>query len=102
MYSFLMPGPGTVDKNPISHTVHNSVKEEARIKGEDEYEFFTFKAKEPVEIEFRGKPVTISKGTKFGVRPSSNGKNIRLIFPNDKTRVMTLSPEQAQKLAKGV
>jgi hypothetical protein len=29
MYSFLInPSPGTVDKNPIGHTVHNSAKPE--------------------------------------------------------------------------
>jgi hypothetical protein len=46
--------------------------------------------------------VAINKGTKFGVRKSANGKNIRLIFPNDPNRVITLSMEQAQQLAKGV
>lgn len=101
MYSFLMPAPGTVDRNPISHTSTGGL-EEARIKGEDEYEFFTYKSSKPITVEFRGKPITISKGTEFGVRPSSNKKFIRLIFPNDKTRVITITPEQANQLAKGV
>lgn len=26
MFSFLMPAPATVDKNPVSHTVNNSVE----------------------------------------------------------------------------
>lgn len=32
MYSFLLPSPGTVDKNPISHTVHNSVQKTEKEK----------------------------------------------------------------------
>jgi hypothetical protein len=109
MFSFLVKGtnvldlltPGTVDKNPIQHTVHNSV-EEAAIKPEENYEFFTYRAKKPVMVDFRGKPVKIERGMKFGVRPSANKKNIRLIFPGDKTRVITLTQEQANQLAKGV
>jgi len=110
MYSFLVKSknawdfltPGTVDRQPIQHTVHNSAKEEAAIKPEENYQFFVYKGAKPVEIQFRGKPVQISKGMKFGVRKSHSGKDIRLIFPGDKTRVMTLTQDQAQKLAKNV
>lgn len=73
---------------------------EARIKSEAEYEFFSYNG--PVmTVDFRGKPVPIGKGDIFGVRPSSNGKHIRLIFPKDPTRVITIDPETAKKLAKG-
>lgn len=74
----------------------------ARIKSEDEYDFFTFDGKKPVTVNFRGHPVTITKGTRFGVRPSSNGKHIRLVFPNDPTRVITIDLPTAQELAKNV
>jgi len=73
----------------------------ARIKPEEAYDFFTYKGKEPVTVEFRGKPIQIAKGTRFGVRPSSNGKHIRLIFPSDPNRVMTIDRAVAEKLAKG-
>jgi len=110
MFSFLVKSknvldyltPGTVDKNPIQHTVHNSVEEDAAIKPEENYDFFTYRGSKPVTVDFRGHPIKIEKGTKFGVRKSANGKNIRLIFPGDKTRVITLSQEQANQLAKGV
>ena len=52
---------------------------ESRIKGDDEYDFYTYKGV-PIEVEFRGHPITISKGMKFGVRPSSHGKSIRLVL----------------------
>lgn len=73
---------------------------EARVKPEDAYEFFTY-AGPVTTVDFRGKPVPIGKGDVFGVRPSSNGKHIRLIFPKDPTRVITIDPETAKKLAKG-
>lgn len=100
MYSFLAT-PGIVDRNPMPHTVNNSV-EEAAIKPSENYQWFTYKKSKPVVVEFRGKQITISKGTKFGVRPSANGKDIRLIFPQDETRVITLTREQAEQLGKGV
>ena len=75
---------------------------ESRIKPESDYEFFTYNGAKPVAVDFRGKPVTINKGTRFGVRPSSNGKHIRLVFPSDPTRVMTIDMETAETLAKGV
>jgi hypothetical protein len=75
---------------------------EAKPFSEDRYEFFTYQGKTPVEVTFRGNPVTLSKGTRFGVRPSSSGKFIRLIFPEQPTRVFTIDPATAAKLAKGV
>lgn len=74
----------------------------ARIKDEDEYEWFTYKGKKPVMLDFRGSKEAISKNDKFGVRKSSNGKNIRLIKYNQPTRVFTLTLKQAKDLAKGV
>jgi hypothetical protein len=71
----------------------------SKVFGEDRYEFFTYNGKQPVMVEFRGKPIPIKKGTRFGVRPSSNKKSIRLIFPNDKTRVITIDLATANKLA---
>lgn len=74
----------------------------AAIKPNASYEWFTFKGKTPVELDFRGKPVSISKGTKFGVRKSTNGKFIRLVLGDDVNRVLTVNLEQAKALAKGV
>lgn len=74
----------------------------AAIKPESHYEWFTFKAQKPVTLDFRGHPVQVTKGMKFGVRPSHNEKQIRLIFPDQPTRVFTLTLDQAKALAKGV
>jgi len=73
----------------------------ARIKGEDEYDFFTYKGK-PIDVPFRGITRTLEKGQRFGVRKSSNGKQIRLVFEGDLTRVMTIDLATAQKIAKGI
>lgn len=74
----------------------------AAIKGEEAYEFFTYKGAKPVTVYYRGKPTQISKGDKFGVRQSINKRDIRLIFPGAPNRVHTLTLEQAQALADGV
>jgi hypothetical protein len=69
---------------------------------EERYQFFTYKGPKPVPVDFRGTPYQIMKGMRFGVRPSSNGKSIRLIFPENHTRVFTIDLPTAQKLAKHV
>ena len=74
----------------------------AKIKPEDAYEWFTYRGKKPVNLEFRGKPVPIQNGQRFGVRPSSNKKFIRLVLPDEVTKVITITLDQAQALAKGV
>jgi hypothetical protein len=75
---------------------------DARIKPESDYQFFTYNASKPVVVNFRGTSVVIEKGTRFGVRPSTNGKHIRMIRPNEPTRVITIDQETAERLAKGV
>lgn len=75
---------------------------ESRVLPADDYEFFTYNGRNKVEVSFRGKPIEISKGTRFGVRPSTNGKSIRLIFPDEATKVITIDLDTAKKLAKGV
>lgn len=72
------------------------------IKDENSYEWFTYRKGSPVEIDYRGKAVTIVKGDRFGVRKSRNGREIRLIMKDAPTKVYTLTLEQARKLAKGV
>lgn len=86
MYSFLL----------------SSVAVEARPRPEEAYTFFTYKGASPVGVTFRGKELAINRGDRFGVRPSRNGKFIRLVFPNDPTRVITVDQATANKLAKGV
>jgi hypothetical protein len=74
----------------------------ARVKPEDAYEWFTFRGKKPITLDFRGKQVAIQNGQRFGVRPSSNKKFIRLVLPDEITKVITITLAQAQALAKGV
>jgi hypothetical protein len=74
----------------------------ARIKPEESYEWFTYNGKKPVMLNFRGKPVTLERGQRFGVRPSTSERDIRLVFKGEPTRVFTLNLKQAKDLAKGV
>jgi hypothetical protein len=69
---------------------------------EEAYQFFTFRGKKPVALDFRGQTYQVMKNMRFGVRPSSNGKFIRLIFPDNKNRVFTIDLPTARELAKGV
>lgn len=73
----------------------------ARIKDDDEYDWFRYSGK-PIEVPFRGITRTLDKGQIFGVRKSSNGKQIRMVFDGDLTRVMTLDLPLAKKIAKFV
>jgi len=84
MYSFL------VKEVPVSVSL------------EPEYQWFTYHGRSPVLIKFQGKSLAIGKGKRFGVRPSTSGTEIRLVFPEDKSKVLTISREQAESLAKGV
>ena len=97
MYSFLIESKARLTESKVV---------ESRIKGEDEYDFYTYKGV-PLEVEFRGHPITISKGMEFGVRPSSNGKSIRLVLMKpdgepDLTRVITVDAKTANALANGI
>jgi hypothetical protein len=74
----------------------------ARVKPESDYQWYVFTGPKPVSLEFRGNPIVIHKGERFGVRKSSNNKEIRLVRDNDITRVLTISLDQAKKLAKQV
>ena len=74
----------------------------AAIKPATSYDWFTYTKGPAIELDFRGKPVTISKGQKFGVRKSASGKNIRLVLPDEITKVLTITLDQAKALAKGV
>ena len=88
MYSFLaIPG---------IHAV------QAAILPREKYDFFTYEGSKPVTVEFRGKPVQIKKGQVFGVRPSTNKKQIRMVLGDDISRVFTLNLDQAKQLAKGI
>lgn len=71
----------------------------ARIKDETEYDWLTYTGK-PLEIPFRGVTRTLNKGQVFGVRKSSSGKQIRLVFDQDLTRVSTIDLKTAQRIAK--
>lgn len=81
-------------------TGHRS--ETARIKGDDEYTWLQYTGK-PLNLSFRGTPVTLREGDRFGVRYSSNKKDKRLVLDAPGfglTKVMTLTPDVEQRLYK--
>lgn len=73
----------------------------ARIKEKSEYDWFRYSGK-PMEIPFRGITRTLETGQKFGVRKSSNGKQIRMVFDGDLTRVMTIDLKTARAIARSI
>ena len=74
---------------------------QAAPKSEQAYEFFTYSGPK-INLNFRGTEKAVQKGDRFGVRPSSSGRHIRLIFPGEATKVYTLDMETAKRLARGV
>lgn len=89
-------------KPMFSYLLQARARLQARIKPEDDYDFHVYRGSKPVTVTYRDTPFTIAKGMKFGVRPSSNGKLIRLIFPDNPTRVFTIDLATAKQLAKGL
>ncbi len=75
---------------------------ETRVLPQSAYDFFVYEGDRAVTVNFRGKEIKVTKGTKFGVRPSTNGKFIRLVFPSDPNRVLTIDLDTAKKLSKHV
>ncbi|QRE00349.1 hypothetical protein [Burkholderia phage BCSR5] len=71
-------------------------------KAVEHYDFYTYKGRALVELSYRGTPVTVSKGTEFGVRKSADGKKIRLILNREPNKVYTITLDQAKQLAKGL
>ena len=74
----------------------------AAIKSVNHYHWYTYTGTKPVTVTYRGNPIVVSKGTRFGVRPSANKKDIRLVIGDDINRVITLTPDQAKSLSKGL
>lgn len=71
------------------------------IKPASNYEWFTYDGS-PMLVNYRGADVKIERGQKFGVRKSGNGKQIRLVLGDDINRVITLTLDQAKRLARNV
>lgn len=71
----------------------------ARIKPATDYDWFTYKGP-MIMIPYRGIEVPLSKGEVFGVRKSSNGKQIRLVMGDDVNRVFTITLDLAKQIAK--
>lgn len=73
----------------------------ARIKGADEYSWMLHQGGKLTLQTSKG-PIEIDKGEVYGVRPSSNGKQIRFVQAEDHgiNKVMTLTLDDAKKLAK--
>ncbi len=80
---------------------HLITKVVAAIKPAESYQFYTYKGK-PMQIPYRGIEVPLTKGQKFGVRKSANGKKIRLVMGDEVSRVFTIDLELAKKLAKNI
>lgn len=80
--------------------------EKARIKGDDEYEWYKYNGSKSVPLlGARGEAGmmknTLDKGTVFGVRPSSNPKNPwRLILKDAKTRVFSMAKDKIDALVR--
>jgi len=100
MYSFLCTATSTHGCKPLEATPRKPVI--ALVKGEEHYSWYKFHGTTPVTLSFRGQSEAVKKGDRFGVRKSANGKQIRLILPDEETRVFTLTQDQATALSKGV
>jgi hypothetical protein len=73
----------------------------ARIKTEDEYEWFVYAGAEIHASNDKGRNLILHKGDKYGARKSANGKQIRLITEEQgPTKVFTCDAELAELLAK--
>lgn len=89
-----MPDRGLEDQNESSLL--------ARIKGEEEYKWFRYTSRKVITVYFRGKPIEITRGTVFGIRPSSNGKTTRIVFPGEITKVITVDRDTVEALSVAV
>lgn len=106
MSTFQLRSSGSLEPQPSAYTdvpiQPDASAFTARIKGDSEYDWF----------KYTGNPMTVSnkagnthhpmsRGTVFGVRKSSNGKQIRLVFEElGLTKVFTLELSLAEYLAK--
>lgn len=72
------------------------------VKPKENYEWFVYYGSTPVELEYRNKPVLITKGVRFGILPSVSKRQIRLILPESPNNAIVLTMDQAQRLAQGV
>lgn len=71
------------------------------IKTKEDYQWYIFKGNKPMFIYFRGNPVSIKQGDKFGMRLSASGKNIRLVLDRlGVTHVITIDFDEKQVLVK--
>jgi hypothetical protein len=74
--------------------------ERAAVKDSDAYHWFTYTGVKFSLTSAKGRQLVLTKGSVFGVRKSSSGKEFRLIEQNKETIVYTISLEVAKKLAK--
>lgn len=76
-------------------------KETALVKPDASYTWFSYNGPELNASNDKGRKLTLKQSDKFGVRKSSNGKNIRLITKRDgPNKVFTCDPDMAQLLSK--
>lgn len=72
----------------------------AAIKPAENYSWFTYTSKKSIDLPYRGIEVPLSRGQKFGVRKSANGKHIRLVMGDEINRVFTIPLDTAKAIAK--
>lgn len=78
------------------------VKDTSAIKGAEYYHWYNWTGKDGYEPVSESKRIPyLLKGMKFGLRPSSNGKHIRMVTDDGGlTRVSTIAPEEYKYLIK--
>jgi hypothetical protein len=73
----------------------------ALIKGEEFYTWYVYDSREALELVTRNgkRSFSLRYGARFGIRPSHNGKEIRLVADDHgMTIVFTITPEAKEKL----
>lgn len=80
-----------------------TIKKEALIKDDSHYTWYTYSSDRAMNFTTtNGKRSSrLTKGSKFGLRPSSNGKHIRMITEEHGTNIVfTITDSQAESLKK--
>lgn len=68
------------------------------IKGSSAYTWYKFTGAGQIDVSRRGSTLGITKGMEYGLRPSSDGKNYRLILRGAETIIYSLTPNQGANL----
>ena len=66
------------------------------------YSWFTYRGEKPANVDYRGCPVQIKSGMRFGVCLSAKGNYMRLVLAEDPSKIMTVNEVTAELIADGV